>query len=53
MPLTFINLSDIHFNKKSGNKFDIDLDLRAQLEKDIGTLKETFRSIDGIFIRVR
>ncbi len=50
MPLTFIHLSDIHFNKKSGDTFDIDLDLRSQVENDIKALKGKFPGIDGILI---
>lgn len=33
--LTFIHLSDIHFNKYSGDSYDLDLDLRNEIINDI------------------
>lgn len=34
--LVFIHLSDIHFNKRGLDHYDVDRDLRDQLERDVG-----------------
>ena len=33
--LTFVHLSDIHFSKRSGDHYDLDRELRTDLERDI------------------
>jgi hypothetical protein len=39
-PLVFIHLSDIHFNKKWCDYYDLDLDVRDQLEKDVAEMRK-------------
>ena len=49
--LAFIHLSDIHFNKSSGDPYDIDQDLRDELLYDISRCYDNIiRKIDGILI---
>lgn len=49
--LSFIHLSDIHFRRYSGDLYDIDNDLRAELIHDIShRLLKQIPSIDGILI---
>ncbi len=43
MPLTFVHLSDIHFQKKSGNTYDLDKDLRDQLELDLSLMAKSIK----------
>lgn len=49
--LAFIHLSDIHFNKSSGGRYDLDEDLRNELLRDV-TLNYTkhIPKTDGILI---
>lgn len=49
--VSFIHLSDIHFNKHSGDIYDIDLDLRNEIERDINNYaKSTLENIKGILV---
>ena len=41
--LTFVHLSDIHFSKRSGDHYDLDNELRSELERDV---VEQIRAID-------
>ncbi len=47
-PLVFIHLSDIHFSKKWHDHYELDRDLRDQLELDVGAVKSVFPLITGI-----
>jgi len=49
--ISFIHLSDIHFNKNSGDKYDIDSDLRNEIELDIKNhAYEKLENIAGILV---
>jgi len=48
--LTFIHLSDIHFNKNSGDSYDLDSDLRHEILEDIGREKNTVGCVSGVLI---
>lgn len=49
--IAFIHLSDIHFHKASGNKFDIDADLRNSILLDIkNKAKEYLCDVRGILV---
>lgn len=49
--LSFIHLSDIHFRNFSGDRFDVDEDLRSELIYDIShNLKKQISSIYGILV---
>ena len=50
--LTFLHLSDIHFqNKIAGGKFDLDIDLRNELERDAQKLcRDLNVDVDAILI---
>jgi hypothetical protein len=49
-PLVFIHLSDIHFNKKWMDHYDLDRDLRSQIEKDVVRMQPKFTSTKGILV---
>lgn len=49
-PLVFIHLSDIHFNKKWLDHYELDRDLRDQLEKDVVRVRDRFQAVQGILI---
>jgi hypothetical protein len=49
-PLVFIHLSDIHFNKKWMDHYELDRDLRDQIEMDVGRMKGKFASVHGVLI---
>jgi hypothetical protein len=49
-PLVFIHLSDIHFNKKGMDHYDLDKDLRDQIEKDVARMRPKFTSIKGVLV---
>jgi predicted MPP superfamily phosphohydrolase len=49
-PLVFVHLSDIHFNKKWLDEYDLDRDLRDQLEKDVERVRKNFDSVRGILV---
>ena len=48
--LTFIHLSDIHFNKYSGDNYDLDSDLRNEILEDIKREHDTIGCPSGILI---
>lgn len=49
--LAFIHLSDIHFNKYSGDPYDVDKDLRNEVLHDIANYcKKAILEINGILI---
>lgn len=49
--LSFIHLSDIHFNKNSGDAYDIDKELRTAMLNDIAThVKENIGDVNGILV---
>jgi len=48
--LIFIHLSDIHFQKRSGDAFDLDIDLRQELENDVTRMKDEIGDILGILV---
>ena len=51
MKISFIQLSDIHFNKDSGNSYDIDNALRSALLEDIkNEAKKELENIDGLLV---
>lgn len=50
MPLVFIHLSDIHFNKKWCDHYDLDRDLRDQLENDVRAMRQHVGRARGILI---
>src|SRR5260370_4053869 len=49
-PLVFVHLSDIHFNKKWCDHYDLDQDIRDQLEKDVVGMRKRLGDADGILI---
>jgi predicted MPP superfamily phosphohydrolase len=49
-PLVFIHLSDIHFNKKWCDHFDLDKDVRDQLEKDVIAMRKRLPAARGILV---
>ncbi len=48
--LNFIHISDIHFHKQSGGPFDLDLELRLQLENDVKSVKDKIGDVFGILV---
>jgi predicted phosphodiesterase len=49
--IAFIHLSDIHFTSNSGDRYDVDNDLRKELLFDIsGNLKTHIKEINGILV---
>lgn len=48
--LTFLHLSDIHFAKSSEDVYDLDKDLRNQLEQDVRRVEGKVGSFDGILV---
>lgn len=49
--ISFIHLSDIHFRKFSGDKFDIDQDLRDEIIRDINkNAKSYLENIKGVLV---
>ena len=48
--LTFIHLSDIHFNKNSCDNYDLDDDLRNEMLEDIKRESDILDKISGILI---
>lgn len=49
--LAFIHLSDIHFNKYSGDRYDLDEDLRNELLRDVArNYAKHIPKADGILI---
>ena len=51
MKLSFIQLSDIHFNKNSGNPYDIDNALREGLLNDIRhSARDVLETVDGLLV---
>ncbi len=49
-PLVFIHLSDIHFSKKWHDHYELDRDLRDQIEIDVSAMKAKFQSVTGVLI---
>jgi hypothetical protein len=50
MPLTFVHLSDIHFQRKSGDEYKVDDDLRNELIRDLIRMDKKIKPINGILI---
>ena len=51
MPLTFIHLSDIHFNRPSrGGGLDLDVNLRREVNADIQRLVGEHGPCDGLLV---
>jgi predicted phosphodiesterase len=49
--VSFIHLSDIHFNKDSGDQFDVDLDLRNEIVRDISkNAHSTLENLTGVLV---
>ncbi|MCB0336065.1 MAG: metallophosphoesterase [Bdellovibrionales bacterium] len=48
--LRFLHLSDVHFRKKSGNSYDVDTDLRNELEIDCKAFSEKHGAPDAILV---
>lgn len=49
--ISFIHLSDIHFTKYSGDQYDVDSDLRNEIEIDIEqNAKPTLENVKGILV---
>ena len=48
--LILLHLSDIHFNKGSGTTFDLDTDLRNELEKDAKSISDRLSGVHAILI---
>lgn len=49
--LVFLHLSDIHFHRKSGNKYDLDADLRNELELDIKRVQAIInKPVDAVLV---
>lgn len=48
--LILLHLSDIHFNKSSGTTFDLDTDLRNELEKDAEVISKRLGGVHAILI---
>lgn len=49
--LSFVHLSDIHFHQHSGDAYDLEADLRAELLSDIRTnFSTSILSVDGILL---
>lgn len=48
--LVLMHLSDIHFHKESDTFFDLDLDLRNELERDAEVMGQRLDGVDGILI---
>jgi predicted phosphodiesterase len=48
--LAFIHLSDIHFSSGTGRVFDLDSDLRRQLEKDVAEAPKVLGEIEGVLV---
>ena len=51
-PLTFLHLSDIHFRRgESGDVYDLDADLRNELERDVVQIIQSKRLVvDGMLV---
>lgn len=49
-PLVFLHLSDIHFNKRWHDEFELDKDLRDQLELDVKRVRPNFKEVRGILV---
>lgn len=48
--LVFLHLSDIHFNKKWHDHYELDRDLRDQLENDVSDMRGNFARVRGILV---
>jgi 3',5'-cyclic AMP phosphodiesterase CpdA len=49
-PLVFLHLSDIHFNKKWHDHYELDSDLRDQLGNDVAVMAKRLPKIRGVLI---
>lgn len=47
--LWLLHFSDIHFCRSSGSRYDLDLDLRNEVERDLRRLTDA-RAVDGILV---
>lgn len=50
LPLTFLHLSDIHFQKIVHEKSSLDSDLRNEIERDIKAMLSKFSRVEGVLI---
>lgn len=48
--LVFLHLSDIHFNKWGHDHYDVDRDLREQLELDVSRVRTRFPQATGVLV---
>lgn len=48
--ITFMHISDIHFQKRSGGVLDLDAELRTQLENDAKIMKDEIGEVLGILV---
>jgi hypothetical protein len=48
--LVFLHLSDIHFNKKWHDHYELDRDLRDQLENDVTSVRGRFTKVRGALV---
>ena len=48
--LVFLHLSDIHFQRESGGRYDIDSDVRNELLLDVEQTAREFGQVDGVLI---
>lgn len=48
--LVFLHLSDIHFNKKWHDHYELDRDLRDQLESDVAAMRGRFAKVRGVLV---
>jgi len=51
VPTVLVHLSDIHFRRgRSGTPYDIDTDLRAQLERDVKAMCDRLEAVHAIIV---
>jgi hypothetical protein len=48
--LVFLHLSDIHFNKKWHDHYELDQDLRDQIENDVRSVRDQFTRVQGVLV---
>ncbi len=48
--LVFLHLSDIHFNKKWHDHYELDRDIRDQLENDVAVMRGKFTKVRGLLV---
>lgn len=49
--ITFVHLSDIHFSKRSGDHYDLDYELRSELERDVAAqITKMHHPVTGVLV---